>query len=872
VEEWVGGAWTPRAAKPTDADALLQEQLHMAAEQFHQIVVLPQGDFARFLRASPEDRRALLEQLFAMERFTDVERILKADADACGAAIAGVTARARLALAVAARVADVPPPEEDVPLGAAVEWLRTLVATAHERATRAASAERTARHAHDAAKRAAADASERHDRQRRHADATRARRELDGRAAEQAARRDALAAAHRAAPVEPLVALLAREQEAGQATGARVAAAEQALATAAPDLAGASSAALRSRAEELIGELHRVDELSRTEARLAARECELADLDRAVEAAAAGLAELRTDRERLPAERADLEARLQAAGQAEAALPGRRDDVERLRARHDAAVRREELEALVRERAGRTRARKDVEQNRYARWLDLQRAQLAAQAAALAARLVAGEPCPVCGSDAHPKPATAAAPVVTEDDLDTAREDHEAARRDADAATDALAALEARLAAAAATAGTEPVPQLAAALAEREQEVAELADRAGAARAARARLRAVDARTRELDESIDALSATLAEARERRSTLDGSLTGERARVVAGRGGYDSLVQRRAAVVDERDAIEEVVSARADADRAHATAAAARERATSTARRQGFPDLAAARAAVLPRAAVDELDAACRHHDTRVAEVDAELRRPELRAAASLPAVDVDAVSEAAATAETAWNDASKAANDAGNAVAVLEEQLLEATDALAALDPLAAEYERKRALADLANGDDRRVEGRMRLSTYVLASRLEQVAAAASERLRRMSGDRYTIVHTDVEADARRKGGLGLRVVDAWTSTERDPSSLSGGEAFFTSLALALGVADVVRAEAGGIEMETMFIDEGFGSLDDETLHSVLDVLDGLRAGGRAIGIVSHVCDLRSRVTAQLEVVKGSRGSTIRAA
>ena len=159
----------------------------------------------------------------------------------------------------------------------------------------------------------------------------------------------------------------------------------------------------------------------------------------------------------------------------------------------------------------------------------------------------------------------------------------------------------------------------------------------------------------------------------------------------------------------------------------------------------------------------------------------------------------------------------------------------------------------------------------MRLSTYVLAARLEQVALAASERLRRMSNDRYTIVHTDEEGDGRRKGGLGLRVVDAWTGTERETTSLSGGESFFTSLALALGVADVVASESGGLHMETMFIDEGFGSLDEATLHDVMDVLDGLRVGGRAVGIVSHVPDLRSRVPAQVEVVKGTRGgSTVR--
>ncbi len=106
-------------------------------------------------------------------------------------------------------------------------------------------------------------------------------------------------------------------------------------------------------------------------------------------------------------------------------------------------------------------------------------------------------------------------------------------------------------------------------------------------------------------------------------------------------------------------------------------------------------------------------------------------------------------------------------------------------------------------------------------------------------------------------------------MVDAWTGTERDTATLSGGESFFASLALALGLADVVTDEAGGMPLDTLFIDEGFGSLDEHTLEEVMDVLDGLRERDRAVGIVSHVADLRSRIPAQLMVRKGRHGSTL---
>ena len=158
---------------------------------------------------------------------------------------------------------------------------------------------------------------------------------------------------------------------------------------------------------------------------------------------------------------------------------------------------------------------------------------------------------------------------------------------------------------------------------------------------------------------------------------------------------------------------------------------------------------------------------------------------------------------------------------------------------------------------------------RMRLSAYVLAARLEEVAAAATVRLERMSNGRYQLVHSDEGARGRSRGGLELRIVDGWTGRERPPSTLSGGETFLASLALALGLADVVAAEAGGSRLETLFIDEGFGSLDERTLDEVLDVLDALREGGRVVGIVSHVAELRQRIPARLHVVKGRDGSHV---
>jgi exonuclease SbcC len=175
-----------------------------------------------------------------------------------------------------------------------------------------------------------------------------------------------------------------------------------------------------------------------------------------------------------------------------------------------------------------------------------------------------------------------------------------------------------------------------------------------------------------------------------------------------------------------------------------------------------------------------------------------------------------------------------------------------------------------RDLADTITGQGAGNELRMRLSAFVLAARLEKVAELANERLAAMGDGRYRLRHTDGLAARGARSGLGLEVLDLWTGQTRATSSLSGGESFMASLALALGLADAVREESGGFDLQTLFVDEGFGTLDDESLEQVIDVLDGLREGGRAVGVVSHVAELRTRIASQIVVTKSEHGSTVR--
>ena len=174
-------------------------------------------------------------------------------------------------------------------------------------------------------------------------------------------------------------------------------------------------------------------------------------------------------------------------------------------------------------------------------------------------------------------------------------------------------------------------------------------------------------------------------------------------------------------------------------------------------------------------------------------------------------------------------------------------------------------------LARIARGDNPDKNHQIDLVSYVLGGEFEQVLQVASEHLQRVSDNRYRLVLSDKrEKRARIGGGLSISVEDNWNNDQREVSSLSGGESFLASLSLALGLAEVVQACNGGIEIETLFIDEGFGTLDAQTLELVMETLENIRENGRVIGLISHVEDMKERISAQVSIEKRQNGSTLR--
>ncbi len=181
------------------------------------------------------------------------------------------------------------------------------------------------------------------------------------------------------------------------------------------------------------------------------------------------------------------------------------------------------------------------------------------------------------------------------------------------------------------------------------------------------------------------------------------------------------------------------------------------------------------------------------------------------------------------------------------------------------IDMLDGKYQSLGRIADVANGNNNK---RTSFHRFVLQTLLDEVLEVASSRLKRMTNQKFYLSRDDGLRDARKQSGLDLILTDTFTGTQRSVKSLSGGEGFLAALSLALGLSDVVQAHAGGIKLDTIFIDEGFGSLSPDALDQVIDVLNGLSGEGRLVGIISHVPELKQQIGAQLQVVEGVNGSS----
>lgn len=857
--------WHPISTRLDETGHLVTRLVGMTLPQFCQVAMLPQGRFQAFLRARSEERHALLQQVFQTGRFDRTERwlrdrrvALRRDSEAHRGTVADLVSR------VSEVGGDRAPDDWQSDPAGLGDWVAGLV-----EAAASASAEQTALTASAAATETAAATAEATGlelaaRQATHAAARRDRAALEAAAPEHAARVDRADRAQRATAARSLhdLAVASRAEADEIEQRLQVAVTELGALLGAPTTDDAAGDHHRA-ATRALDDLARVRPLRRQVADLEARLDEATASRRGI---AVELDRLADREEQVPLALADLEPRLAAAHGAVAEVATLDHELEVVRARVRAARSAEELATSL------AAAQRDLGAATQTRLLarealvEIREQRLDGMAAEIARKLAVGACCPVCGSADHPSPASPASGAPDEAAERDARREVDDLEVVVEAHAQQVRGLETRLATARAEAG-DTIDRLVTA-------EADLGARAEDARAVAATLTALvaqhDALLLERDDLArrrQALTSSAAQLDTETARLDARLDAlhEQVRaVLSDDADLDALTahHQHVATLSRR-----CIDTTDDLRRARAASRSTEEAADRAAAEAGFASSAEAAAAWLSEVDLKALVAAIEQHERELDRTGELLSDDDLARAAAAAAPDLGQLA-------AAHRCAREAAATARHRDLTLRERLHrlggladEVRTALAAWEPVRSDLDLVADLAALVEGKHPDNRHQMRLSAFVLAHRLGQVVEAANLRLSTMSDRRYSLVHTGQRGAGETRGGLSLLVRDDWTGDSRDPATLSGGETFVVSLALALGLADVITQEAGGADLDTLFVDEGFGSLDAETLEDVMDTLDTLRDGGRVVGVVSHVPELQTRIPTQLRVHRGRSGS-----
>jgi exonuclease SbcC len=605
-----------------------------------------------------------------------------------------------------------------------------------------------------------------------------------------------------------------------------------------------------------------------------AQACEAArEATRLATAAEGSLARGQAARESCQRQRQQDSEALQRAYTARDQLDGLERAAREAQQRLDAVV---AIEAATAARATAVAAQQnaDGELNRCQDTLQaLRQEQIAGMASRLAGNLLAGDPCPVCGSTDHPAPAQGADGAVADAAIKTAERQLAAATEGARRGAAALATLEAERKALLEQAGAAALdPQAAAAAATTAAMALKLA-RAQAAEAITLQA-AIETHDRELQVLQQTLqTATTEQALQRQAA---SAAGQRALTlqaeivrVLGEGVEPRQAQRGLEPLEA--ALKELASGAEASSGAQVRLQQATGRLLQELSGTDFSDSAAVRAALKEESWRQELQKRIDTYDRDLIQVRGLLASEDL---ADLPEQrpDTAAALDGLARADASRNAALERQSEARHADAEISRLGEEHRQGDRVLGQRQEQARLLNAVADRCLG---RTAPFISLQRWVLSAYLADICRYANQRLELMTSGRYQLRLTDEGGRGGRHAGLGLRVLDAYTGEEREVSSLSGGETFQASLALALGVADTVQAHSGGVHLEALFIDEGFGTLDPDNLQLAMDELDRLRDGGRMIGVISHVGALKERIRAGIAITaaeKGSRATVCRTA
>ena len=879
----------PIASGPRDVGYEIPRIVGLDKDQFLQTIVLPQGKFSQFLNATSDAREQILRDIFDTQIYVDFTKAL---VDAAASSKRGIEERRVAAIGAFERVrslddslseevhTDAPGEEERAAeaeeadqLDAGAEDASAVRRWAQDACDRAREAHAQTLRVAEVATATAREASRALSEGRALAEAQAEHTRVSAKLAELTAAEEAVASdrqrasqARRALAVAPFDAAVTEASARLESAGDQVAALSPALG----DEASVAPESLTPEAVSALGERAQAqrDEASRTRGSLGealAVERSLPDLRAQIESlrsrreqALAHIASIEAEREALPGriEQATESLRLMRADAD--TLPEAASTLRAINERLDASMQADLLRSALLGASDELREATVAAKLANAAAADGHDLWIAQSASALARELEEDTPCPVCGSTEHPNPAPAADGEITREqvaELDHARDRAENALRDAQAHHQDLVR---RIAQLNEVAGA-PTPTL-------ETERDRAADLVAKLEALSPQITEIEAVLAQERTRLDGLTDALAGARESAASLastfqerESALSAALTRVDAERADFVSLGERAAALDERAHRAALLARACADWDNARAALAQARRALAEALEEQGL-ESDSWRSLLLPLPEVEALEARAVAHDKELFAAREALASERLTRAAAAPAPDLEALTE---TARKAEEDAAGAARASG----ILEQHCaqLEAarTSLEGALDALARAREQAgpiRRLADIATASGPENLASTPLSAWVLIARLEEVLAAANPRLAAISSGRYELASVPDDGTASRKSGLGLAIIDHDTDAMRSPRTLSGGETFYTSLALALGLADVVSAEAGGVELRTMFIDEGFGSLDSHTLSLVMAQLQALRSAGRTVGVISHVEEMATQIADQIQV------------
>ncbi|MBS4942892.1 MAG: SMC family ATPase [Actinomyces graevenitzii] len=905
--------------KTSDVGTEITRIVGLSREQFTQTVVLPQGKFAQFLRSTSKDRQDLLQELFGTAIFEDLQLDLVERARKVKKNQEALDATLRANLGVLASLLDEAPqldparclvyepvPEVDCefdPLETAWDSRFKPLTPWLEHNQRCANLEVSALRGQEDKLRS--DFAYQRDlaaRQERYLALAKEHEQLVAQGPAQRQRLAQIQALQALSDLKPWHEQL-KQAQAQQAVAQRqlsqalaleqLESDERAQAVLQPlDYRGAQALSVQLTAQ--VAALNPQVEL---EAGLAGRRRDLQTKTQAHESANAKLAQGRERENQLPTQIASKQELLEQLNEQAATLPTAQlaqeqatqtlklaKAHEQLVKDHQRARKLQQLVALELKQASQ-RHKHMLEQ-----WLSQ-------SALNLAQNLVAGEPCPVCGATEHPAPATQGGENISQEQLDQALEEVNEAQEELSQASERVTKLAAQLEA-------QPC-QLSPAQAREQLQEAKAA--LTAAQQASEQASSCKAQIAKLNAQLEALRADnqAAQARLAGDAKEIQLLGEKIDADAASlscEGFESVAAKVEYLSQLAAALEQLANAAQELDQCKKRAQQAADSfAVQWAQASAnFADHSAKPAAPAP---TDPAETGPTQAEPTQDTSATNAQEGYAQACQDFAGLDLAALKATSASYEKSLSINQAALAELGGIELTpppLEqtqgqlEQAQAKTQAcqtyastwqafagqvnaqLAKLNELLARRSKASdkdgqllALASAANGDN---QARLTLSAWVLQAHFRQVLVFANERLGVIGAGRYELINVDSEEDTRQqKQGLGLAVVDHLSGTTRSPRTLSGGESFYVSLALALALADVVATQNGGIEMNTLFIDEGFGSLDEGTLAEVMDVLSALHSGGRVVGIVSHVSELKRAIPAAVEVrpLLGG-GSTLR--